>query len=117
MVGSVGSRVARPDFSLRGAGWGESAGKFPLSTPAALGNFFTTALVYRRHYAQEAPVVVEEHLALERLLALEGSKVIVPGALDSLWADQIPAGRAGPIQEAIAPETLYVGRVTRSFDG
>jgi hypothetical protein len=104
-------------FSLRGAGWDQSVSKFPMSTPAALGSFFATALIYRQGHVQEAPSVVEEHLAIEDLLALKGSNVFVRPALDQLRADQVPSGRPGRIDEAIDPATFYVGRVTRSFDG
>ena len=115
--GSLTGLDAICHFSLRGAGWDQSVSKFPLSTPVAMGSFFATALVYRQQHVQEAPSVVEEHLDVEELFALEGSNVVAEGALDQFRADQVPSGRTGPIEGAINPKTFYVGRVTRTFDG
>ncbi len=104
-------------FSLGSANWDQGVSKFPMSDPAVLGSFFAAGLVYRRNYVREAPSVVEEHSAVEDLLALKGSNVFVRGALDQLRAAQVPAGRTGRIDEPIDPAVFYVGRVTRSFKG
>jgi len=116
VYGSLNGLDAICHFSLHGAGWDQSVSKFPLGTPVALGSFFATALLYRQQHVQEAPSVVDEHLAVEDLLALEGSNVVVQGALDQMRADQIPTDRTGRIEGTIDPRTFYVGRVTRSFD-
>jgi hypothetical protein len=115
--GSLNGLDAICHFSLHGAGWDQSVSKFPLSTPVALGSFFATALVYRQQYVQEGPSVVDEYLSVQELFGLEGSRVVVQGALDQMRAAQVPAGQTGSIQHAVDPATFYVGRVTRSFDG
>jgi hypothetical protein len=117
VYGSLNGLDAICHFSLHGAGWEQSASKFPLSTPVGLGSFFATALIYRQQLVQEGPSVVEEHLSVEDLFALDGSKVVVDGALDQLRAEQIPSGRVGAIKDGIDPATFYTGRVTRYFDG
>ncbi len=115
--GSLNGLDAICHFSLGGAGWDQSVGKFPVSTLVGLGSFFATALVYRQQLVQEAPSVVEEHLSVEDLFELKGSEVVVQGALDQLRAAQVPSNRGGAIERSIDPATFYVGRVTRSFDG
>ncbi len=104
-------------FSIGSASWDQSVGKFPMNTPAVLGSFFATALLYRNGYVRQASSVVQEHLPVEDLLALRGSRVFVRAAMDQLRADQVPAGGSGRIEQAIDPATFYIGRVTRSFEG
>lgn len=103
-------------FALGSADWDKSLGKFPMSTPAVLGSFFATALVYRNEYVQEAPPVIKENLDVENLFDLAGSPLFVQAALDQFRAEQVPSGDSGPIGEAIDPATFYAGRVVRSFE-
>ncbi len=117
VYGSLSGLDAIGHFSVNSAGWDQGVGKFPMNTPVVLGGFFATSLLYRNGYVQEAPSVVQEHLAIEDLLALKGSPVVVEAAMDQLRADQIPAGRSGRIEQAVDPAVFYVGRITRSFAG
>jgi hypothetical protein len=105
-------------FAVGSATWDQTARKFALNNPAALGSYFATALAYRRNDIQEAPAVVTDHLRLDNLYAMRGSSVYAGAAIDQLRAAQLPTATAteGRI-ERIDPLTFYVGRVVRSFDG
>jgi len=104
-------------FSIGSASWDQSVGKFPMNTPAVLGSFFATALLYRNGYVRQGPSVVKENLSVDNLLALKGSPVFVRAALDQLRAEEVPTGHTGRIEQTIDPAAFYVGRVTRSFEG
>lgn len=104
-------------FSVGSAAWDLDVGKFVLNNPVALGGYFASALLYRRQYVQEAPVVASENLGIEDLLTLQGSRAYVRPALDQLRAEQTP-GRtapAGTLDSDVDPTAFYIGRVVRTF--
>jgi hypothetical protein len=105
-------------FALGSAGWDTQISKFPVSTPVTLGSFPAAAVIYRRGYVQEAPIVVKDNVDLEKLYALEGTPVHVAPAFDQFRTADIPQTEVekGPFK-AIDPLTFYVGRVTRSLEG
>ena len=57
--------------------------KFAVSDPATAWTFTANALIYRKAYVSEAPVVVRETLALDDLYALRGSAAVMAEALIS----------------------------------
>lgn len=116
--GSLQGRDGIFSFALGSAGWDERLGKFPVSTPVTLGSFPAAALIYRRGYVREAPIVVMDRLRVEDLYALKGTSVYVTGAFDQLRAASIPPGEEKRgVVAGIDPLTFYVGRVVRSFEG
>jgi hypothetical protein len=108
-------------FAVGSPSWDRSARKFALNTPVALGSYFAAALAYRRDDVEEASAVVKEHLRLEDLYAMKGSRVFVGASMDQLRAAQAPeeaeaAASSGTV-EGFDPLAFYVGRVVRSFEG
>ncbi len=106
-------------FAVGSAGWDQQVGKFVLNTPTALGGYFAPALMYRLQYVKEAPVVVRESLAMDKLLDLQGSAAYVRPALDKLREAQIPGNRALPqaLGDDVDPTAFYIGRVVRNYQG
>jgi hypothetical protein len=90
--------------------------RWPISEPADLGQFPAAALIYRRGYVAEAPVVLRDALRLEDILHLKGAALGAPIQIDS-----VRAGEAGGEPKAvdalpgIDPLAFYVGRVVRAI--
>ncbi len=103
-------------FALGSAGWDQEMKKFPINSPATLGCFPAAALVYRRGDVREGPVVVEDHLRLDDLYALKGTKVYADVSLDQLRKVALPEGHSTVTDlDRIDPLAFYVGRVVRDF--
>lgn len=80
-----------------------------MATPVVLGQYPAAALMYRRGYIQEGPVVVDEHLSLAQLYALRPAAAVrAVGAAE--WG--AVAAHRGSL-ERIDPLSGYVGRVVR----
>jgi len=103
-------------FAIGSAFWDQSMQKFAASSPAVLGAFPATALLYRRGDVAEAGGVVHQVLKLDDLYALKGSGAFAAQALDKLRQRDVPPGGAakGPVSQ-IDPLAFYVGRVVREF--
>jgi hypothetical protein len=91
--------------------------KWPLQTPAEMGQYPAASVVYRRGYIQEGPVVVNEALKLDPLYALKGGALSQPLGLDETQASRVPAGQLAqaPSLPGIDPMGFLVGRVVRTI--
>lgn len=95
--------------------WQNTHTVWSLFTPAEIGQFPAAALIYRRGYVKEGPVVVKEALRLADLYDFAGSAVSAPQSLDELRKMDVPTGGAGdvPALTSVDPLAFYVGRVER----
>jgi len=103
-------------FAINAPSWGNSAEKFMLSNPVALGSYPAAALIYRKGYVQEGPGVVIEPIRVEKLFALEPTDVYVKPALDALRAAQTP-DEESPATGPFNPLSFFAGRVVYDFSG
>lgn len=100
-------------FALGGPTWQGMHGKFGLQTPAIVGQFPATALLYRKGLVQDGPPVVEASLAIPDLYALKGAPVKAPVSLEAFRAKDVPPGQLAPVDAAtIDPLAFLVGKVT-----
>ncbi|MGD2176162.1 MAG: hypothetical protein PVJ27_12215, partial [Candidatus Brocadiaceae bacterium] len=106
-------------FAVGTPGWQSVLDKWPVMSPAILGQFPAAALMYRRGDVQEADAVIRQVLDLEDLFALKGSGGADPQNVDNLRARGIPPGgtATGTRVTGIDPLAYYVGRVVRTFSG
>lgn len=101
--------------------------RWPIQVPAIMGQYPAAALIYRNAYVQEAPVVINDALALQDLYALKGA-TFVPKftgsvdfnakAPDALTGPSAAVTEADPIKAALAKAdglAYYVGRVVRTI--
>jgi hypothetical protein len=104
-------------FSLLGGSWNEQLRKFPMQTPAMMGQFPAAALVYRTGLVKPADVVVRANLSVAGLQKLEGAPLSQPINLDELRAKDVPAGQMAEFErlEKIDPLSFCVGRVEMHF--
>jgi hypothetical protein len=100
-------------FATGDAGWSQSLSKFSIHTPAAMGQFPATAVLYRKGLLKQGETVVDARLKLADLYALKGAPVVAPQNLDEFRAKDVPAGK--PVETAavggIDPLAFLVGRV------
>jgi hypothetical protein len=110
--------------------WNCTIPKWPVQTPACIGQFPAAALIYRTGMIEEGPIVIHEALRLEDLYRLEGCAFGKPLGLDPAQAVRVPLGaslgpttrdEASPSAGASAapparfdPLAFYAGRVTRT---
>ena len=104
-------------FSLLGASWNEQLRKFPMQTPAMMGQFPAAALVYRKGLVKPADAVVRANLSVAGLQKLQGAPLSQPINLDELRARDVPAGQMTEFErlERIDPLSFCVGRVEMHF--
>jgi hypothetical protein len=90
-------------------------GKWPVGSPACIGTFPAASLAYRMGYVAPGDSLLES-LPVRDVLALKGSAVMTPQALDALRMNDLPAGRPaeGPVTKT-DPLCFYAGRVSRAF--
>lgn len=114
--GAMSAQDAFVFFAVTGASWQNMLGKWPLQTPATLGQLPATALIFRKGLVAEASPVVEVTLDVNGLKALEGAPPIAPVNLDAIRAADVPEGRLAPTPtESIDPRAFYVGKVDFDF--
>ena len=103
-------------FATRSASWEAQHPKFSIHTPAVMGQFPAAALLYRRGYVKEAPVVVHEAARLKDLYDRKGTAIALPQDLDILRKAEAPKGAGGEVRHlgSIDPLAYYVGQVTRT---
>jgi len=101
-------------FSNSNADWMRTNAKWPVCTPAVMGQFPAAALAFRQGYVQEGPVVSRTAARLEDLYALKGTPVAEAQNLDALRAADIPPGGRQEVagMQAVDPLAFYVGPVT-----
>jgi hypothetical protein len=101
-------------FALSQADWLRAHTKFSIYTPVVMGQFPATALLYRKGYVTEGPVVSHSAVKLSDLYAFQGTPVSEEQNLDELRKADIPPGgrleRDAPM--AVDPLAYYVGQVT-----
>jgi len=100
-------------FAVGGAEWDRQHRKFSVATPVTMGQFPALAMLYRRGYLKEAPVVSRTGLDLGDLFGMKGSPAPAPQSLDALRAAQVPKGgeRTVKTARAVDPLAFFVGRV------
>lgn len=105
-------------FALSTPGWQNVLdSKFGIQSPAVIGQFPATALLYRKGLVAAAPEVVTVDLNLGDLRALKGVPVTAPQNLDALRAADIPAGGSAGAKNdrGLDPRAFLVGRVAMNF--
>lgn len=97
--------------------WEAVLGKFPVATPALLGQFPATALLYRKGLLREGTTVADVPLKVDDLLSLRGAPVMAPQNLDAFRAQDVPAGQVLQTDRpgSIDPLSFAVGKVNLRF--
>lgn len=90
--------------------------RWPISTPAGLGQYPAAALIYRLGYIAEGPVVARDALKLSDLYAFTGGAIGGPVHVDSMRAGQVQS-QVEPDEalSGIDPMAFLVGRVVRAI--
>ncbi len=101
-----------PDWSVKPNYWMQP---WTLLSPAMLGQFPATALLYRRGLVSAGDVLAEVDLNLDDLLALKGTPLPQGASLDELRLKDVPQGTAAGSQGVIDPLIHYAGRVDVRF--
>jgi hypothetical protein len=101
-------------FALGQADWLRSHTKFSIDSPVVLGQFPATAIIFRKGYVKEGPVVSHSALRLADLYAFQGTPTAEEQNLDSLRQADVPANRSQRQDTApsVDPLAYYVGQVT-----
>lgn len=104
-------------FVAREPAFAAVLGKFTSMDPAMLGQFPAAALMHRQGYVSESMPVVREQLSLDALLALEGSKLVVPDSLDGLRELDLPSRLRSALSrdELVDPLSFLAGKVESSL--
>lgn len=106
-------------FALDGGRWAVKPNywmqQWTLMSPAMMGQFPASALVYRRGLLAEGGVMADIALSREALLELGGTPLPQGAALDELRMADVPAGWTGEVGGRIDPLVHYVGRVGVRF--
>ncbi len=101
-------------FALGGADWSQTHGKFDLQSPAILGQFPASALIFRQGLVRTGPPAVALDLKLSNLFKLEGMPLSAPLNLDELRAADLPKSGPATIKSLgkLDPLAFLVGPVT-----
>lgn len=104
-------------FATNQSTWEATLDKFSVATPAILGQFPATALIYRKGLIASGESVVDVTLNLEDLQALEGAPVTAPQNLDTFRASQVQPGQTlqAAHAETLDPLAPLVGQVNLRF--
>jgi hypothetical protein len=90
--------------------------RWPIAEPGDLGQYPAAAIIYRKAYVAEAPVVLRDALRLEDLFHLKGSALGAPIQIDSVRAGaEGGAAIAVDALPGIDPLAFFVGRVVRAI--
>lgn len=89
--------------------------KFSVQTPAVLGQFPATALIYRLGLVRTAPKVADLQVTPEELFALKGAPVPAVQNFDALRAADVPPGTTLTNVAALDSLAFLVGRVSLNF--
>ncbi|UBF24997.1 hypothetical protein K9N68_25665 [Kovacikia minuta CCNUW1] len=97
--------------------WSAAIDKFAIASPAVMGQFPATALIYRKGLLQAGKSVADVSLKLKDLQALRGAPVTAPQNLDEFRAKDIPPGQelTSDRLETIDPLAFLVGKVNIHF--
>ncbi len=102
-------------FAANAATWESRPSKFSLQTPAVLGQFPATALIYRLGLVRTAPKVADLQVTPEELFALTGAPVPAVQNFDALRAADVPPGATLTNVAALDSLAFLVGRVSLDF--
>lgn len=102
-------------FAANATTWESRPSKFSLQTPAVLGQFPATALIYRRGLVRTAPKVADMQVTREDLFALKGAQVPAAQNFDALRAADVPPGATLTNVAALDSLAFLVGRVSLDF--
>jgi hypothetical protein len=95
--------------------WQTTHSVWSLYTPTEMGAFPAAALMYRRGYVAEGPVVLAENARLGDLYHFKGTAVTAGANLDDFRKMDVagPASETDPDAAVFDPLSFYVGRVCR----
>ncbi len=106
-------------FALDGSRWAVKPGfwmqQWTLMTPAMMGQFPATALIYRRGLVSPGQTLAEVRLNKTDLLQLKGTPLPQDAALDELRLKDVPQGTEVKPGQRIDPLIHYAGRVAVRF--
>jgi hypothetical protein len=106
-------------FALDGIGWNVKPNYFmqqwTLATPAMMGQFPASALIYRQGLVQTGPLVADVRLNRDDTLKLKGTSLPQDASLDELRAKDLPTGGQTTADRRIDPLLHYVGRTRVRF--
>ncbi|MBI5385272.1 MAG: hypothetical protein HZA90_11380 [Verrucomicrobia bacterium] len=106
-------------FAFDSSRWAVKPGfwmqQWTLMTPAMMGQFPATALIYRRGLIAAGQVLAEVKLNKTDLLRLKGTPLPQDAALDELRLKDVPQGTEVKPGQRIDPLIHYAGRVDVSF--
>ena len=102
-------------FAAGSPAWESVPGKFSVQTPAVLGQFPATALIYRQGLVKTAPRIVNVQLAATDLYALKGTPLPASQNFDQLRGHDLPPGATLTNVSAIDSLAFLVGRVGVDF--
>jgi hypothetical protein len=87
-----------------------------LGSPAMMGQFPATALIYRKGLIKTGDTLVKVKLSTNDLLQLKGTPLPQDAALDELRLKDVPAGGELKAGQRIDPLVHYAGRTEVWFD-
>ena len=120
LVAAYGSLLGADSWSFNGEGaplWNTTMEVWDVNSPSVLGQLPAAALIYRRGDVREAPVAVEDILALEDLYAFKGTSLYELKGTDALWVSKIGDREAKRVkfETTVDPLAFFVGRVRRTI--
>ncbi len=113
-------------FALEGDWINKYVRRWPMQVPVVMGQHPAAALIYRNEYVKEAPVVINDALALKDLYALKGATFVPQfrGSVDFNAKAEAASGKTvasaetDPVKIELAQAdglAYYVGRVQRTI--
>jgi hypothetical protein len=106
-------------FAFDGSGWNVKPNfwmqPWTLMSPALMGQFPATALIYRKGLVATGGVVATINLNREKLLNLGGTPLPQGASLDELRLADVPVGTAVEEGGVVDPLVHYAGRVQVNF--
>jgi hypothetical protein len=103
-------------FATGAEQWQDPGSKWTFSVPMTLGQFPAAALVFRKGYVDQGPVVVHEERSLDDLWHRRLPLIAEEGAWDPN-RDQGAMPQGTPYQAAVDPLAYLVGRVEVKYGG
>jgi hypothetical protein len=97
--------------------WLTRPDKWPIMTPATLGQYPAASIIYRRGYIKQGPIAINEALLLKDAYALKGGAISQPLGLDALQAARVGGGQRAETDSlaAMDPLAYFVGPVVRTI--
>lgn len=104
-------------FAMHRPDWRKTNTKFPVFTPAVMGQFPAFSYIYREGIVKEGPVVADFTYSLKDLLNLKGTDIVEVAYMDELRKKDIKNKKNTQIEmpNVIDPLAYYVGQVRVGF--